>query len=149
MKPKQVRRSALCAALDRAAKVRAAWNAAYPLGDHWQADLCEIMLLPGMWARMRRRADADGRGRTFSFYALRRFTCGRGLPGYILSNWNGEPRPGHECSHSPGTAWDGIRRNLYWSLAEGLRAVALGHDAPDYLAPWAIEVIDDVSLVQG
>jgi hypothetical protein len=100
----------------------------------WQAELLEIILIPNVYKRWKqvndrfpdptitrhpgqpyRRGETDPRQiDDWTIYAGYEFDYGR--PGYC---WN-RARADH-YGHSPGTAWDGVRRETYHSFVETLR----------------------------
>ena len=154
LRPMKVRLSALARAIARADRVCKAWEEHGPKPRNgcyyrqWQANLIEILLLPRIWERMIRGMVLDGHAGADRYYGKPyRYTDGA-LPGYIMDGWNGPPTERWRYSHSPGACWDGIRRNLYPSLAEDLRSVAFGYKPPDRLSSfWGLQLIADAEPV--
>jgi hypothetical protein len=141
LRPKTIKLADVRRALARGEKVAGKWQAAYPMASEWQAGCLEVVLLPGLWERVLRKMAEE---RVYAAYRDKpvRFTCPKGLPGYLLKGWNGEPREGYEASHSPAVAWNGITRNLFASLGELLRMQALGHDVSAELWDrWRVKVV--------
>lgn len=127
MRTKQISLKRVLAAVERGRKVCREWQAKDERWHEWQAEYCELALLPEVWSRMRQRMAAEHCVNSFDYYGKLTRLQASDLPGYVLQNWNGPPREGWAHSHAPGVAWDGVRRNLYGSLVELLRQAA----APD------------------
>jgi hypothetical protein len=127
-----------------------ALKAAKSSSDDWQAECCEIALIPAVakrWAEL----NAD----RFQNVHLDRY---EGKPhigmlpdgnravadwseyaGYVLhysadpsiSNWGWNSVRQEYYGHSPSTAWDGMRRETISQFIHDLRMVALGYDHPE------------------
>lgn len=101
------------AAIRRAETVSAAWRARFPLEDDgWQAIAVELAAIPKVW-----RAVWRARGRTSYYQPIQRVTA-YGLPGYVMTPWNGMPREDYQTAHAPGVVYDGLRREVadFWPL---------------------------------
>jgi len=150
LRPVRIKLSELARAIAKGSAVADKWEENGPKPDNgcayrqWQAELIEILLMRNLFDRMLRGMAVDGHGAATSYWEKPTRYFDRRLPGYILRHWNGPPREGHWYSHSPGCCWDGIRRELYPSLAEDLRNVTLGHEPSERLSAfWKITIVDD------
>ena len=142
---RKIKRADILAAVAAAQPIKSAWDEAYPKGDHWQVENIEIILRLKLWPRMLAKMSRDGYEAAARFMEQppRRLVA-NGLPGYVLPGWNGPPREDWPASHSPGTCWDGIRREVHHSIVDTLRAIAhgysMGHDQD--LRRWRIEIVE-------
>lgn len=124
LRQKQISLKRVLAAVERGRKVCREWQAKDERWHEWQAEYCELALLPEVWQRIGQKMAEERCAHSFAHYGQLSRLSASGLPGYVLQSWNGPPREGWEYSHSPGCAWDGVRRNLYGSLVELLRQAA-------------------------
>jgi len=131
-----ISRATIRQAVKRAQPIIDAWERKYPKARDWQAECCEIAMIPAVACRLVELNRPGMYGKPNPKYPtipvcygfLRYYDPG-GLPGYILPGWNGEPRPGYEASHAPGTAWNGVSRNLCGAiLVEQLRMTVYEHE---------------------
>mgnify|MGYP001571680728 CR=1 FL=1 len=145
MRMKTIKLRNLERAIRRGEQVAQQWGP----NQAWMAARIEVLMLPGMWNRMVAGMKQE---RRYPVYDQKpeRTVGASGRVGYALKHWNGGPeREDWPGLHSPSTCWDGIRRELYPSLAEALYYTALAllgriesdssHWAPD-LKRWKIAV---------
>ena len=149
LRPISLKRSVLNRAIEKGALVADKWAENGPKPENgcsyrlFQAELIELLLIHRLWERMLCGMAVDGHSGVSSYWEKPTRYADRRLPGYILKHWNGPPREGHWYAHSPGTCWDGIRRNFYPSLPEDLRMVAHGHKPSARLFDfWKITIVD-------
>lgn len=154
MKILTISNAALRRAQKRAAPIIKAWSRCFPNSNEWQAECCEIAMIPAIARRLVElnrpgiygepldsRLDKtqplspeqlqDGRGPIIlpPLYGFLRYAEASFPPGYILPGWNGEPRPDYTGAHAPGIAWNGVMRNLVGAmLVEQLRASLYGQE---------------------
>ena len=128
--------------------IRAAIARAQTVSDDWQAQLCEIALIPAVakrWKELNSRLPGlaitrhDGAPHIgMTPYDNRAVTDWTVYAGYVLiyfpesgKGWN-SVRDNYYC-HSPSSAWNGIRRETVSQFLEDLRMVALGYTNPEIM----------------
>jgi hypothetical protein len=142
------------------------------ISDDWQAECCEILLIPAVakrWQELNANFAGlhvkriDGAPYAFTCREDNQARCEakrwREVAGYVLVLFTGDS--GDYCwngvrddyyGHSASTAWDGIRRDTISSFAHDLRTLAYGHRHPDYdraLARAGVEFVDDVAALSA
>lgn len=138
MRTLRIRMSEVEKAISKANAIDQEWRECPSLRGHgdWQARLVEIARIPKVWKRLCERSKVLGMPVYYGEphgSSPRPFRGGKdNLPGYVWKGWNSEPYPEWEYSHAPGTAWNGIRREMASRLVEALDALAHGQDPKYY-----------------
>ncbi len=130
--------------------IRAALARAAAVSDDWQAECCEIAMIPAVARRLaelntrhfprltmtRHEGKPHQNMRPEDNLAVKDWTV---YAGYVLLYNASPPGPfmgwnavrADYYSHSPGTAWNGLRREAISEFIHDLRMIAHGHDHPE------------------